>query len=252
MNGKIYRIAGPVVVVEGLQAHMFDVVRVGNEKLIGEVIQVHPPYVTVQVYEDTSGIKPEEPVENTGNSLTVELGPGLLKNIYDGIQRPLPELQKDMGDFIRRGAFPERLDKKKKWTFMPLVKQGDRVEGGQIIGTVEETKTIQHKILVPNGVAGVIKSIRAGSYSILESVATLDDGTELRMMQEWPIRIPRPVLTKIVPNEPLKTGQRILDALFPLAKGGTAAVPGPFGAGKTVIQQQLAKWSDTNIVVSVG
>ena len=252
MAGNIYRIAGPVVMVEGLKARMFDVVRVGKEKLIGEVIQINPEHLTVQVYEDTSGLRPGEPVENTGQPLTVELGPGILKSIYDGIQRPLPELQKEMGDFIKRGAFPERLDKKKKWAFKPTVKKGDILQEGQIMGTVEETKTITHNILSPVGVKGKITSITAGNFTVQDTIATLDNGTKICMMQEWPIRIPRPVRNRIVPDTPLTTGQRILDALFPLAKGGTAAVPGPFGAGKTVIQQQLAKWSDTDLVVYIG
>lgn len=252
MAGKIRRVAGPVVVIEGLKARMFDVVRVGKEQLIGEVIQIHPDSLTVQVYEDTSGLKPGEPVESTGNPLTVELGPGLLTSIYDGIQRPLPELQKEMGDFIKRGAFPPRLDKKKKWTFTPTVKKGDQVSEGQIIGTVQETSTIVHKVLVPPGVSGTVKTIAKGSYTVTQPVATLSSGAKITLMQEWPIRIPRPSAQRLVPNTPLRTGQRVLDALFPVAKGGTAAVPGPFGAGKTVIQQQLAKWSDTEIVVYIG
>ena len=252
MNAKISRVAGPVVMVKNLKARMYDVVRVGKEKLIGEVIQINPEYLTIQVYEDTSGVRPGEPVESTGQPLTVELGPGLLTSIYDGIQRPLPELQKEMGDFILRGAFPPRLDKKKKWTFTPTVKKGESLSEGQIVGTVKETGTITHKVLVPPGVKGTVKTIRAGSFTITEPIATLLGGEQITMLQEWPIRNPRPVADRLVPDTPLLTGQRILDTLFPLAKGGTAAIPGPFGAGKTVIQQQLAKWSDTDIVIYIG
>ncbi|MBI4020633.1 MAG: V-type ATP synthase subunit A [Candidatus Aenigmarchaeota archaeon] len=252
MTGTIYRVAGPVVMIEKLQAKMFDVVRVGREKLIGEVIQISPAYHTVQVYEDTSGIRPGEPVENTGQPLTVELGPGLLKSIYDGIQRPLPDLQKEMGDFIARGAFPQRLDKTKKWAFKPLVKKGDAVREGQVIGVVQETKTVQHKVMVPPGLSGTIQDIKTGQFTVVDTVATLDNGRKIHMMQEWPIRIPRRVGKRMVPDAPLITGQRVLDALFPIAKGGTAAAPGPFGAGKTVIQQQLAKWADTDVVVYIG
>lgn len=236
-EGKVHRVAGPVVVLEGLKARMFDVVRVGKEKLIGEVIQIAGERLTVQVYEDTSGLTPGEPAESTGRPLTVELGPGILRNIYDGIQRPLPELQKQMGDFIRRGAFPPSLDRSRKWAFRPLAKKGERVGQGQVLGTVEETKTIVHKVLSPR--AGTIASLNGGSFTVAEEIGRLEDGTPLKLMQEWPIRLPRPVAGRLVPDSPLKTGQRVLDALFPIAKGGTAAVPGPFGAGKCVTGDTL-------------
>ncbi len=251
-KGKIYRVSGPVVVAKGLDARMFDVIRVGKEKLMGEVIQIDGDKSTIQVYEDTTGLTPGEPVENTGSSLSVELGPGLLRSIYDGIQRPLPELKKMMGDFIRRGAYTNALDRETKWEFKPIVKKGDFVNEGQIIGEVKETDSITHKILVPIGVSGKIKDIKSGKYTVDETIAILDNGTKLTMKQEWPIRIPRKVEKKLVPSEPLITGQRIFDVFFPLAKGGVAAIPGPFGAGKTVSQQQLAKWSDADIVVYIG
>ncbi len=249
--GKIYRVSGPVVIAEGMEAKMYDVVRVGNEKLIGEVIQIKPDKVVVQVYEDTSGLKPGEPVENTGKPLVVELGPGLLKSIYDGIQRPLPELKNAYGDFISRGAHLPPLDRKKKWHFKPLLKKGDIAESSQIIGEVNEG-AIPHKILVPQGVKGKISEIKEGDFTVEDTVATLDNGTGLKMMQTWPVRVPRPVKDKLIPLTPLVTGLRIIDALFPIAKGGTAAIPGPFGSGKTVTQQSLAKWSDASIIIYVG
>src|SRR3989338_7085052 len=248
----IFRIAGPVIIVDGLPAKMYDVVRVGKEKLVGEVIQINGDRVTVQVYEDTSGVRPGEPVENTGQPLSAELGPGLLTSIYDGIQRPLPALQKLMGDFILRGATAPGLDRKKKWAFKALVKKGDTLAPGQIIGPVQETDTIVPKILGPPNISGNVKSIESGSFTVEETVAVLDGGQELQLMQRWPIRVPRPSKDKLTPELPLVTGQRVIDALFPLAKGGTAGIPGPFGSGKTVAQQALAKWSDTEIVVYVG
>ncbi len=252
MKAEIYRISGPVVTVDGLKARMYDVVKVGEDKLIGEVIQIKPDKTVVQVYEDTSGIRPGEPVENTGMPLTVELGPGLLKNIYDGIQRPLPELKALMGDFIRRGAAPAALDSKKKWRFIPVVKKGQEASEGMIIGTVKETEIIEHRVLVPQGINGRIAEIKEGTYTLEDAIAILDNGQEIKLMHKWPIRNPRPVKEKLMPELPLVTGMRILDALFPIAKGGTAAIPGPFGAGKTVSQQSLAKWSDADIIVYVG
>ncbi len=251
-KGKIYRVSGPVVIAEGLNAKMFDVVRVGHEKLMGEVIQIDENKVTIQVYEDTTGIKPGEPVENTEQPLSAELGPGLLTSIYDGIQRPLPELQKMMGDFIDRGAYTNALDHNKQWDFNPVVKKGDYIEYGDIIGTVKETSTITHKILVPKGIKGKVKDIKKGKFRVDETICTLEDGSEIKMKQYWPIRIPRDVRKKLVPVQPLLTGQRVFDVFFPLAKGGVAAIPGPFGAGKTVSQQQLAKWSDADIIVYIG
>ena len=247
---EIYRVSGPVVTAEGLKARMYDVVKVGEDKLIGEVIQIRPTRTVIQVYEDTSGIKPGEPVENTGMPLTVELGPGLLKSIYDGIQRPLPELKMLMGDFIQRGAQSSALDRKKKWTFKPSVKKGQDIELGEIIGAVKETDVIEHRVLATS--AGKIKDIKEGDFNIDDVIATLDDGQKIKLSHKWPIRNPRPVKEKLIPEMPLVTGMRILDSLFPMAKGGTAAVPGPFGAGKTVTQQSLAKWSDADIIVYVG
>lgn len=247
------RISGPVVTAVGFNAHMYDVVKVGKEKLMGEVIKITGENIIIQVYEATDGIRPGEPVENTGMSLAVELGPGLLKSIYDGIQRPLEVLMEKMGSFIERGVTAPGLDRTTKWDFVPVVKAGDRVVPGTIIGTVQETESILHKIMVPpNMKGGVVKEIRGGSFTVDEVVCTLEDGTTLTMMQKWPVRVPRPVTEKMNPDIPLVTGQRILDGLFPIAKGGTAAIPGPFGSGKTVTQQALAKWSDAQIVVYIG
>ncbi len=251
-TGVLKRIAGPVVTAVGIDAHMYDVVKVGNEELMGEVIKIQGENIIIQVYEDTSGIRPGEPVINTGLSLAVELGPGLLTSIYDGIQRPLSVLVDKMGDFIQRGVSAPGLDHAKKWEFKPLVKEGASVGPGSIIGEVQETNIV-HRIMVPPNVkGGVVKSIRAGSYTVDEVVCTLDNGAQISLMQKWPVRVPRPVNEKMNPTVPLITGQRILDGLFPIAKGGTAAIPGPFGSGKTVTQQQLAKWSDAEIVVYIG
>ncbi|MCX9084180.1 MAG: ATP synthase subunit A [Candidatus Methanoperedens sp.] len=251
-KGEIYRISGPVVIISGLNTKMYDVVKVGTEGLMGEVIGIEGDKSTVQVYEETSGLKPGEPVENTGMSLSVELGPGLLESIYDGIQRPLPVLKDSMGDFIKRGVSANGLSREKEWDFVPMVKKGDKVNGGDIIGTVQETQNIEQRILVPPNVSGTISDIKKGKFKVDAVICTLDNGKELMMMQKWPVRKPRPVAKKMTPNTPLITGQRILDGLFPVAKGGTAAIPGPFGSGKTVTQQQLAKWSDTEIVVYIG
>ena len=252
VKGTIYRIAGPVVTVIDVPTKMYDVVKVGNEGLMGEVIGIEGDKSTIQVYEDTSGIAPGEPVENTGMPLSVELGPGLLESIYDGIQRPLPVLMEMMkSDFIERGVAAPGLDRTRKWEFTPVATVGTEVKGGDIIGTVPETH-IEHKIMVPPNVSGVVDDIKSGSFKVTDCVCKLADGTELTLMQKWPVRDPRPSRKKLMPNIPLITGQRILDGLFPLAKGGTAAIPGPFGSGKTVTQQQLAKWSDTEIVVYIG
>ena len=251
-NGQIYRISGPVVTAIGLDAKMYDVVRVGDEGLMGEVIELHGEKAVIQVYEDTSGVRPGEPVTNTGQTLSVQLGPGLLTQIYDGIQRPLPILLDKMGTFITRGVDADGLDQDKKWTFVATAKKGDKVEGGQVIGTVQETETIAHKIMIPPNMNGTIKSIKGGDYTVSETVCVLDDGTEIAMMQRWPVRAPRPYKQKYAPDTPLVTGMRILDFLFPLAKGGAAGIPGPFGSGKTVTQQSLAKYSDAQIVVYIG
>ena len=252
MKGEIYRISGPVVTIQGINTRMFDVVKVGHEGLMGEVIGINRDKSIVQVYEETAGIRPGEPVVNTGLSLSVELGPGLLKSIYDGIQRPLPILKEKMGDFIERGVTADGLDHEKLWDFKPSVKAGDKVSGGEVLGTVQETENVEHRVMVPPNVSGIIDEIKGGKFTVLDTICILNDGTELQMMQKWPVRKPRPVTKKLLPNIPLITGQRILDGLFPVAKGGTAAIPGPFGSGKTVTQQQLAKWSDTDIVVYIG
>ena len=251
-NGVIYRISGPVVTATGIAPRMYEVVRVGNEGLMGEVIELHGDQSVIQVYEETSGVKPGEPVIRTGQTLSVQLGPGLLTQIYDGIQRPLPKLEETMGVFITRGVDADGLDLNKEWEFVPTVKVGDEVSAGHVIGTVQETETIEHRVMMPPGKEGVVKTIEAGSFNITQTICKLEDGSEIAMMQEWPVRHPRPFVQKYAPDVPLMTGQRILDFLFPLAKGGTAGIPGPFGSGKTVTQQQLAKWSDAQIVVYIG
>ena len=249
-EGKIYRVAGPVVTAVGISPRMYDVVHVGDEQLMGEVIKIVGDYSIIQVYEDTSGVKPGEPVTNTGRPLVAELGPGLLHSVYDGIQRPLPVLQEKMGDYILRGVSAPGLDREKKWGFKPVVKVGDEVSPGQIIGTVMEG-TMEHRILVPVDVQGKVEEIKEGEFTVEEPVAKIA-GKDVIMMQKWPVRVPRPVIEKHQPDTPLVTGMRVLDSMFPLAKGGAAAIPGGFGTGKTVTQQQLAKWSDAEIVVYIG
>ncbi len=257
MSGKIVKVSGPLVVAEGLaDANMADVVRVGKERLIGEILTMTGDTASIQVYEETSGLGPGAEVVTTGSPLSVELGPGLLENIYDGIQRPLTEVRERYGSTIARGIDIPALNRTKKWDFVPAVAAGDKVTGGAIIGTVDETSAVQHKIMVPPGVSGVVQSIEAGSFTVEEPVCTVktDDGSvkALTMMQKWPVRVSRPYLRKSVPTTPLCSGQRVIDTFFPIAKGGTAAVPGPFGSGKTVVQHQLAKWSDVDIVVYIG
>jgi V/A-type H+-transporting ATPase subunit A len=251
-EGVIYRISGPVVTATGMNAAMYDVVRVGHEGLMGEVIELHGEKAVIQVYEDTSGIRPGEPVLNTEETLSVSLGPGLLTQIYDGIQRPLATLEEVMGVFITRGVDADAFDMEKTWTFEPQVAKGDAVVSGQVIGHVQETETIVHKIMVPPGKEGTVKSIESGDFNVTQTVCVLDDGSELQMMQKWPVRSPRPYTQKYAPDTPLVTGMRILDFLFPLAKGGAAGIPGPFGSGKTVTQQSLAKYSDAQLVVYIG
>ncbi len=253
MVGEVYRVSGPLVVAEGLKARMYDVCRVGEEGLMGEVVGLVGNKALIQVYEDTSGVKPGDKVENTGMPLSVELGPGLIKSFYDGVQRPLPALKDASGDFIGRGIYVPGLDRKTKWEFKPTVRKGDKVKGGDIIGTVQETDLVEHKILVPPKIGErVIDEIYEGSFTVEDTIAVLDDGTELKLYHKWPVREARPYVEKLPPLIPLITGQRILDTLFPVAKGGTAAIPGPFGSGKTVTQHQLAKWSDAHIVVYIG
>ena len=249
-EGVIYRVAGPVVTAVGISPRMYDVVHVGKENLMGEVIKIVGDHTIIQVYEDTSGVRPGEPVSNTGRPLVAELGPGLLSSVYDGIQRPLPVLKDKMGDYIFRGVAAPGLDREKKWDFKPTVKKGDEVSSGQVIGLVAEG-TMEHRIMVPPGIKGKVDSIKEGSFNVEATVAVID-GKEVAMMQKWPVRVPRPVKEKFQPDIPLVTGQRVLDTMFPLAKGGAAAIPGGFGTGKTVTQQQLAKWSDAEIVVYIG
>ena len=251
-NGVIYRISGPVVTATGIRSRMYEVVRVGHEGLMGEVIELHGDKSVIQVYEDTSGIRPGEPVVRTGQTLSVQLGPGLLTQIYDGIQRPLPVLEKTMGTFIERGVDADGLDLEKMWDFEATVSVGDDLAPGAVIGTVQETETIVHKVMLPPNHSGKVVSIETGSFNVTQTVCTLDDGTEIQMMQKWPVRTPRPYHQKYAPDTPLVTGMRILDFLFPLAKGGAAGIPGPFGSGKTVTQQSLAKYSDAQIVVYIG
>ena len=249
-EGVIYRVAGPVVTATGISPRMYDVVQVGNEKLMGEVIKIVGDHTIIQVYENTSGVKPGEPVVNTGRPLAVELGPGLLHSVYDGIQRPLKVLNEKMGDFIFRGVTAPGLDREIKWDFKPVVAEGDIVAPGQVIGEVMEG-TMLHKILVPPTVSGKVEKILSGSFTVEDVVAVID-GQDITMMQKWPVRVPRPVAEKYQPTIPLVTGLRVLDTMFPLAKGGAAAIPGGFGTGKTVTQQSLAKWSDAEIVVYIG
>jgi len=252
-KGEIIKVSGPLVVAK-LNAKMYDVVLVGKEKLIGEVIRIDNDKVFIQVYEDTTGLKPGDPVENTGKPLSVELGPGLLKSIFDGIQRPLQKIAEETNSvFIKRGITVNSLDREKKWDFKPLVKEGDVVKPGQVIGEVQETETVVHKILVPPDIKeGKVIEVKKGKFTIEEPVIKLDNGSELKMYHTWPIRRPRPYKEKLPPEVPLITGIRILDALFPIAKGGQGAIPGPFGSGKTVTQQSLAKYSDAKIVVYIG
>ena len=255
--GKIKKVAGPLVIAEGMRdANMFDVVRVSEQRLIGEIIEIHGDQASVQVYEETSGLGPGEPVESTGVPMSVELGPGLISNIYDGIQRPLEEIRAKIGNSLARGVEVPSLDRDKKWTFTPTAKVGDEVSAGDVLGTVQEPQVVLHKIMVPNGIIGTVKSISAGDFTVTDTVAVIEtaNGAEqkISLMQRWPVRVGRPYQRKLSPDMPLVTGQRVVDTLFPIAKGGVAAVPGPFGSGKTVIQHQLAKWAEADIVVYIG
>ena len=256
MSGKVIKVAGPLVVAEGLSdANVSDVVRVGPQQLIGEILNMTGDRASIQVYEETTGLGPGAEVVTTGVPLSVELGPGMLEGIYDGIQRPLTEIRELTGHTIARGVNVPALNRSKKWAFVPTVKVGDSVVGGDIIGTVQETSAISHKILVPIGKSGTVKSIEEGVFTVEETVCVIENkGKEeaLTMMQRWPVRVNRPYARKFVPDKPLQSGQRIVDTMFPVAKGGTAAIPGPFGSGKTVMQHALAKWSDVDIVVYIG
>ena len=255
--GKIVKVSGPLVIADGMEdANMFDVVRVGKDGLIGEVIEMHEDRASIQVYEKTAGLGTGADFMTTCAPLSVELGPGLIENIYDGIQRPLNAMLEKAGSNITRGISVESLPRDKKWDFVATVKKGDIVQAGDIIGTVQETVVVVHKIMVPVGMAGKIKDIKSGSFSIEEVVCLIEDDNgkenKVTMMQKWPVRKGRPYQEKLVPEMPLVTGQRVIDTLFPIAKGGVAAVPGPFGSGKTVVQHQLAKWADADIVVYIG
>ena len=257
MSGTITKVSGPLVVAENLaDANVSDVVRVGSQRLIGEILNMTGDKASIQVYEETSGLGPGAVVETTGMPMSVELGPGMLDNIYDGIQRPLPEMRAVSGDSITRGTDVPALNREKKWDFVPVAKPGDHVIAGDVLGTVQETSAILHKIMVPYGVSGEVVSLNAGEHVVTDVVAVVRDAKgvdhELTMIQRWPVRIARPYTKKYVPSRPMNSGQRIIDTLFPIAKGGTAAVPGPFGSGKTVVQHQLAKWSDVDIVIYIG
>ena len=257
MSGTITKVSGPLVVAEGLaDANVSDVVRVGAQHLIGEILNMTGDRASIQVYEETSGLGPGAEVLTTGMPLSVELGPGMLDNIYDGIQRPLPEVRAAAGDSITRGISVPALNRDKKWDFVPVAKPGDRVIPGDVLGTVQETSAILHKIMVPVGVSGEVVSVESGEKVVTDVIAVVKDDKgkehEISMMQRWPVRIARPYTKKYVPARPMNSGQRIIDTMFPIAKGGTAAVPGPFGSGKTVVQHQLAKWSDVDIVVYIG
>ena len=257
-KGTITKVSGPLVIASGMRdANMGDVVRVGDERLIGEIIEMHEDRASVQVYEETSGIGTGATVESTDAPLSVELGPGLLTTIYDGIQRPLEKIREQIGNNLKRGVEVPALDRDKKWHFVPSVKVGDKVAAGDIVGTVQETEIVEHRIMVPpRSKGGVISSITEGDYTVTDTVAVLktDDGKEVKigLMQKWPVRVGRPYQAKINPNTPLISGQRVIDALFPIAKGGVAAIPGPFGSGKTITQHQLAKWADAEIIIYIG
>ena len=256
-KGTIKKVAGPLVIAKDMRnANMFDVVRVSERRLIGEIIEMHGDEASIQVYEETSGLGPGAPVESTGEPMSVELGPGLIGSIYDGIQRPLDDIMKISGNNLSRGVEVPALKRDPKWTFVPSVSQGDSVAAGDVIGTVQETEIVTHKIMVPPGILGKVKTIQGGDFTVTETVATVEtpNGREvpLSLMQRWPVRRGRPYQKKLSPDMPLVTGQRVIDTFFPLAKGGVAAVPGPFGSGKTVVQHQLAKWAEADIVVYIG
>ena len=254
--GTILKVSGPLVVAEGMRdANMFDVVRVSEKRLIGEIIEMRSDRASIQVYEETSGLRPGEPVESTGEPMSVELGPGLIGSIFDGIQRPLDDIMKIAGNNLTRGIEAHSLKRERKWIFEPTVTVGTEVVGGDIIGTVQETDVVLHKIMVPAFVKGKIKSIEKGEFTVTDTVAIVDTDkgeVEVKLMQKWPVRKGRPFATKLAPNKPLITGQRVVDCLFPIAKGGVAAIPGPFGSGKTVTQHQLAKWAEADIIVYIG
>ena len=256
-KGTIKKVAGPLVVAKGMRdANMFDVVRVSDQRLIGEIIEIHGDEASIQVYEETSGLGPGEPVESTGAPLSVDLGPGLIGSIFDGIQRPLVKIMQLTGNNLTRGVEVPALDREKKWTFVPTVEVGEEVAGGDIIGTVKETPIVEQRIMIPNGISGKLVSIQGGEYTLEETIAVVEtekgEKKEISLLQKWPVRVGRPYKEKLSPTVPLVTGQRVIDCLFPIAKGGTEAIPGPFGSGKTVTQHQLAKWAEADIVVYIG
>lgn len=257
MAGKIVKVSGPLVVAEGMaDANIYDVVKVSESKLVGEIIEMRNDRASIQVYEETSGIGPGEIVETTGEPLSVELGPGMIENMFDGIQRPLEKFREVTGDFLVKGVEVPALDREKKWSFTAEAKVGEKIAEGDVLGYVQETEVVKHLIMVPFGVEGTVEEIKEGDFTIVEDIATikLEDGTlkSIQMLQKWPVRSPRRVSKKIMPTLPLITGQRVVDTFFPVTKGGTACVPGPFGSGKTVVQHQFAKWADAQIVIYVG
>jgi len=255
-KGTIKKVAGPLVIATGMRdANMFDVVHVSDQMLTGEIIEMHGDEASIQVYEETSGLGPGEPVVSTGVPMSVELGPGLITSIYDGIQRPLDAIMKVCGNNLKRGIHVDSLDREKKWNFVPTAEIGEEVSGGDVLGTVQETEVVEQKIMVPPDVKGKVKELKSGEFTVTETIAVIETekgDREIQLMQRWPVRKSRPYTEKLRPDKPLITGQRVVDAFFPIAKGGTAAVPGPFGSGKTVIQHQLAKWAETDIVVYIG
>lgn len=254
--GRIIKVSGPLVVAEGMEhANVYDVVKVSDSKLIGEIIEMRGDRASIQVYEETVGVGPGEPVETTGEQLSVELGPGLLESMFDGIQRPLKEFQEKAGDFLVKGIEVPSLNREKKWDFKPVISVGEEVETGDIIGEVQETPVVSHKIMIPYGIKGKLKEIKEGSFTVVDTVAIVETekgDVEVQMLQKWPVRRGRKYKQKIDPESPLITGQRVIDTFFPVTKGGTACVPGPFGSGKTVVQHQMAKWADAEIIVYVG
>lgn len=256
MAGIIKKVSGPLVVGQGIkEAKIYDLAKISEKKLIGEIIRIKGNEAAIQVYEETSGVGPGEPVFLEGKPMTVELGPGLISSIYDGIQRPLNVIREKFGDYITRGVEVPGLDREKKWDFKAKVKKGAEVETGDILGTIQETTIIEHRLMVPPGLKGKIKEIKNGKFTIEDVIATIETESglkKIKMYQEWPIRESRPVEERLVPKEPLVTGQRVIDTFFPVAKGGTACVPGPFGSGKTVVQHQLAKWADADIIIFIG
>lgn len=255
-KGTIKKVAGPLVIATGMRdANMFDVVHVSDQMLTGEIIEMHGDEASIQVYEETSGLGPGEPVVSTGVPMSVELGPGLIASIYDGIQRPLDAIMKVCGNNLKRGIHVDSLDREKKWNFVPTAEIGEEVSGGDVLGTVQETEVVEQKIMVPPDVKGRVKELKSGEFTVIETIAVIETekgDREIQLMQRWPVRKSRPYTEKLRPDKPLITGQRVVDAFFPIAKGGTAAVPGPFGSGKTVIQHQLAKWAEADIVVYIG